>query len=394
MYNIKKNSCRKEGYKFKKPGYLKKRQNTAHFQYNKYNKYKQRYSYSNKFSNYSYENNTQNNTFFEKDSEIFKQNKKNDLIEINESKYTYEDENKEISSSYENSITNEYIYQEKTNEKTDGKNNDSFNNMQEDKSLTMEQDLNSTENNTIIIQNQNSFSKVNSHIYSDDKENLDPNFNNYNNINNINYSNITAINLSSQDFKEAFYVPKRLNNLYNMYSNNNKIVLNIKETHQNENSFQNLSSNSIKEAFSLNNITNINNNNNFFKTNSQNINSFTHLILNNNNNNHNLVFCKQNFDLNINKTSSIDTIQPFNLYDSHNSNSFRKMNSFDSFHSSLKAQINRLILENEKEKENTDILEIYVKLQEQKTLIFKIRRYDDMFKTVKIFCEINNLDIK
>ena len=69
------------------------------------------------------------------------------------------------------------------------------------------------------------------------------------------------------------------------------------------------------------------------------------------------------------------------------------MNSFDSFHS-LKTQISGSIFENEKEKENTDILEIYVKLPKNKSLLFKIRRYDDMFKTVKIFCEINKLDTK
>ena len=48
----------------------------------------------------------------------------------------------------------------------------------------------------------------------------------------------------------------------------------------------------------------------------------------------------------------------------------------------------------EKDKENTDILEINVKISEVEKLTFKIRRYDDMFKTVKIFCEINKLDIK
>jgi hypothetical protein len=47
-----------------------------------------------------------------------------------------------------------------------------------------------------------------------------------------------------------------------------------------------------------------------------------------------------------------------------------------------------------KEKENTDILSINVKVSENESLVFKIRRYDDMFKTVKIFCEINHLDIK
>ena len=69
------------------------------------------------------------------------------------------------------------------------------------------------------------------------------------------------------------------------------------------------------------------------------------------------------------------------------------MNSFDSFHSSIKTQISGSF-ENEKEKENTDILDIYVKISEKKSLLFKIRRYDDMFKTVKIFCEINKLDPK
>ncbi len=59
----------------------------------------------------------------------------------------------------------------------------------------------------------------------------------------------------------------------------------------------------------------------------------------------------------------------------------------------LKTQINNNNLF-EKDKENTDILEINVKVSPEKTLTFKIRRYDDMFKTVKIFCEINNLDIK
>ena len=48
----------------------------------------------------------------------------------------------------------------------------------------------------------------------------------------------------------------------------------------------------------------------------------------------------------------------------------------------------------EREKENTDILEIHVKISQKETLVFKIRRFDDMFKTVKIFCEINKLDIK
>ena len=48
----------------------------------------------------------------------------------------------------------------------------------------------------------------------------------------------------------------------------------------------------------------------------------------------------------------------------------------------------------DKDKENTDILTINIKVSNNETLVFKIRRYDDMFKTVKIFCEINKLDAK
>ena len=59
----------------------------------------------------------------------------------------------------------------------------------------------------------------------------------------------------------------------------------------------------------------------------------------------------------------------------------------------LKTQINNNNLF-EKDKENTDILEINVKISHGENLTFKIRRYDDMFKTVKIFCEINKLDIQ
>jgi hypothetical protein len=106
------------------------------------------------------------------------------------------------------------------------------------------------------------------------------------------------------------------------------------------------------------------------------------------------VFFNQNLNININNPQIIDQIPPFNLYDSNSSNSLRKMKSFDSFHSSIKSQISNSIFENEKEKENTDILEINVKISQKKSLIFKIRRYDDMFKTVKIFCEINKLDTK
>ena len=379
MYNIKKNSSRKDCCKYSKTSHFKKKQNTTYFQRNKYNKYKSRYNHSNKFSNNSYEYEYENNSFFEKDSEKVHKNNKNELVEINENKYVYEDENKENSSLYENSTIHEFQTQERTNEKSTEKNIN-------EEGGASEQDLNDSDNNTIILPNTSSYCKTNSQICSDDKENIEPNIN-YNNSNSVNISNeyynkkLSSINLSSQDFDEAFYVPKRLNNLYAMYSNNNK--MNIKERNQYDNKYQN-SSISINPSFDLNNI--FNNKNNIFQNNIQNLDGIN-LLLNKNN-----LFCNQK--ININSYPSLDLIQPFNLYDSYSSKTYHKMNSFDSFHSSLKTQISGSFIENEKERENTDILEINVKISEKNTLVFKIRRYDDMFKTVKIFCEINKLDTK
>ena len=175
MYNIKTNSGRKENYKYNKPSNNKKRQNGSHYQYNKYNKYRSKYNNNDTFSqNY---NEYDSNIFYKKDSKKIKKIKKKDLIEVNDS-YPLnieESEIKENSSSHENS-TYDYQPYEKTMEKSDKINfNISENNYDDDKSLTNEQDLNSSENNTIIFPNRNSLGRTNSQIFSDDKENVDNN---------------------------------------------------------------------------------------------------------------------------------------------------------------------------------------------------------------------------
>ena len=359
MYNIKTNSSRKESYKYNKQFNSKKRQNGSHYQHNKYNKYKPRHNNSDTFSQNPYEYDS--NSFFKKDSNKIKKLKKKDLIEVNEPYpiNAEEQEIKENSSSHENS-TVDYQTQEKTNEKTDKINYScSYNNLDE------EQDLNSSENNTIIFPNRNSLGRTNSQIFSDDKENFDsniinniPHFSNLNkpknnntkeNINSI----ISSMHLSSEDFKEAFYVPKKHQNLYN-----------------NKNQY---SKDNINEGNKFNEIISQNNS---IKKNQQ-----LNMLLNNNNY---LYYNKQS-------SQKFDQIQPFSTFDSYSSNSFHHKNSFDSFLSSVKSGS---FIENEREKENTDILEIHIKISEKETLVFKIRRYDDMFKTVKIFCEINKLDIQ
>ena len=341
MYNNKTNSTRKESYKYNKPFNNKKRQNASHYQHNKYNKYKSRHTNSDSFSQNLYEYDS--NTFYKKDSKKIKKLKKKDLIEVNE-QYLINEEDQEIkenSSSHENS-TNDYQTQEKTLEKSDKINfSCSYNNLDEEQ----EQDLTSSESSTIIFPNRNSLTKTNSQFLVEDKENIS--------------SIISSINLSSEDFKDAFYVPKSHKSSYQ--NNNNNLFLN-NETFD------------INEANKFNEIIN--------QTNSLHKSQKLNLFLNNNNN-----------YLLYNRPSSqnLEHIQPFTSYDSRSSNSFHHKSSFDFFHSSIKSGS---AFENEREKENTDILEIHVKISKKETLVFKIRRYDDMFKTVKIFCEINKLDIK
>ena len=113
MYNINKNTCRKETYKFRKSGYLKKKSNSIYYQNNKYNNsYNQRYSHSTTFSYNSYDYEYDNYIFYEKNSVKSTKNKNKFLKEVTESNYICEDENKDNSTSYDNSTTNDYQFQE------------------------------------------------------------------------------------------------------------------------------------------------------------------------------------------------------------------------------------------------------------------------------------------
>ena len=44
--------------------------------------------------------------------------------------------------------------------------------------------------------------------------------------------------------------------------------------------------------------------------------------------------------------------------------------------------------------ENTEILRVNVRLSKDKIAIFKLKRYDDIFETIKLFCEINLVNEK
>ena len=77
---------------------------------------------------------------------------------------------------------------------------------------------------------------------------------------------------------------------------------------------------------------------------------------------------------NINKLQENISSEPFNKYNSIN----QELNQL---------WINPIA-------ENTEILNVNVKISKNKNAVFKLRRFDDLFLTVKLFCEIHLIDEK
>ena len=108
---------------------------------------------------------------------------------------------------------------------------------------------------------------------------------------------------------------------------------------------------------------------------------------------------KLSFNLSLNSDSS--TKYSFSTLNSSNSSYQEKnvsdniiiKNKFDNENDTNNAlmQTNTPI---NKHLENTEILKVVVKISETESAIFKIKRYDDLFITVNLFCEINSVDEK
>ena len=465
MYESKKNSSRKEPYKYQKSFYQKNFHNSTHFNYHKHNKYKQKYNHSNSIHDFDEE------TIF---SKIFDENKSNKNTDLNEVEVLTPTPIikicKTLNENKENFSLNSNINNLKTQLKTKKLNDSTQNENEENQSSFRSNNCDNFDSNfsgpLIIDEN---FSK--SQIEFEQKDELlneikninnlnNINFNNNENINNINYNvenvindllkksneilcssnekeNIhleykksvyktpqqfkvnssSSINLSSNDLKEAFYIPKKLSNIYDMYGTQPQP--NLFERKRNSLNNFNFMTTIQKPTVSLSN-KNIQNFNNLSISNNLNVNYFKNNKINNY-----LNFNNGSSNINLNNNFNIQgspniPIKSFNILESNNfksignigninlsqclskHNSHHNMNK-NPFHNMMpKLELNQCILKTqisnnnlfEKDKENTDILEINVKISEGHTLTFKIRRFDDMFKTVKIFCEINKLDIK
>lgn len=83
---------------------------------------------------------------------------------------------------------------------------------------------------------------------------------------------------------------------------------------------------------------------------------------------------KKENDININQNSEI------------NKNKFDECNSTN--------DINNELNPTNKYMENTEILKVQVKINKNETATFKIKRFDDLFLTISLFCEIYSIDEK
>lgn len=197
----------------------------------------------------------------------------------------------------------------------------------------------------------------------------------------------------------------------NLIKNNNN--LNINKSYHNEvynnNNFNNSNFIQQSQLIPYYNSVNYNNNNNYYYLYSLNPkqinNSINNYYINNNiiiyNNlnsysNSNALITHnspQNQLKNIYPNSDIINNNTSNVFNQYLSKNYTNLNSLlfskNEEASNLNSQKSSII---DPKKENTCILEINLKLSNNKIHNFKLNRFDDLFETVQIFCQINRLN--
>ena len=178
-----------------------------------------------------------------------------------------------------------------------------------------------------------------------------------NNIINLNDNlNIGEFRLSSKEFNHSD--DNNDSNIYSYNENQNGFLLknNSKEDNKNNDNYNNINNQFMSNSMKSLNLIRLNSCPNP-------INDFPSL-----------------------SSSHIPKIQIKNKINDNNSN--EPYNKYNSINQELdQLWINPIA-------ENTEILNVNVKISKNKNAIFKLRRFDDLFLTVKLFCEINSIDEK
>ena len=227
----------------------------------------------------------------------------------------------------------------------------------------------------------------NSFKYSNNKHHQKDEKNNENFEKNKNDKKMSFDNDATTQSNSSFHEYEQENE--ENYDNNNKKEIQSNKSNESINiKFKDINSiNEFKKMNSINDINRkdikdiINNDKNIDNINNIIMNSFKNLNLNSNfaNNNNNKKRPK-----NPKKKKPISS----EIKKSFSDNINEPYNKFNSINNEIISQcMNPLI-------ENTEILNIKVKIDKNKYAIFKLRRFDDLFLTVKLFCEINSIEEK
>ena len=196
------------------------------------------------------------------------------------------------------------------------------------------------------------------------------NNNNQYNFNDKN-SAVTNENFNSNDFKPFFL--EEGNNNQNMILalnlNNLNSIPNLQDLENNNNIDSNII-NSINNDFDINDETSIN--------------YIPRPLIQTQKKNKKQKKIKKNSasskELNLKKSNSANIESEIQLNEPYN--------KFNSVNNELITHVINPIVE------NTEILEVNVKIAKDKSVVFKLRRFDDLFLTVKLFCEINSISEK
>ena len=200
---------------------------------------------------------------------------------------------------------------------------------------------------------------------------------NNNNQNNLNGKNqtITKENFLSNDF-QAFSLEEWSNNqniLFALNLNNLNSISSLQEGENNNNIDSNIENN-VNNDFEINDDNNINTNFNYILS--------PPIQVQKKNKKQKKIKKMRNpsKELNFQKSKSSNIENDFQLNEPYN--------KFNSANNELITNIINPIIE------NTEILKVNVKIAKDKNVVFKLRRFDDLFLTVKLFCEINSISEK
>ena len=283
---------------------------------------------------------------------------------------------------------NFYIYKDnyfhEKNELNKNNNKTSFNTIESTKKKSITTYINNNTKNEEIknIKKENNYinnnSTINNIILKRDinREQIMPNLNN-NILSNFSSKNSAKNDNSSKNISKINYFKKNINiknknELYNINSSNIKL-------------------NQSSQLIPFYNSPNFNYNNNFYLyTMPQKMNnSINNYYINNNiiiyNGAHNNIIYS---NPNLNNNNSIINFNN-NVVNPYISKNYFNNLLFSKNEEESNSDKNGII---DPKKENTCILEINIKFGENKNYNFKLNRFDDLFETVHIFCQINSLN--